>query len=86
MGFPNLVREFTRARLAYVGSVRRLDQAMEAFSRADVPLMPSEDGHIEVWNDDHVAAMGACAEAWSEVLVARRGFDAAQRDLAANDP
>jgi hypothetical protein len=86
MGFPNLVRELVRARLAYVGSVRRLDEAMEAFSRADVPLMPEEDGHFEVWSGDHIAVMSLCAEAWSAVLAARRGFDAAQRDLAANDP
>jgi hypothetical protein len=86
MGFPNLQRELTRARNTYLGSVRRLDETMEAFGATAVPLMPAENGAIESWTSDHAAAMSACAEAWSAVVTARRGFDAAERDLALNDP
>jgi len=73
MGFPNLQRELTRARNAYLGAVRRLDLAMEEFSTADVPLMPAENGAIAPWTAGHGATMSACAEAWSAVVAARRG-------------
>lgn len=84
MGFPNLNRELTRARSGYLGALRRLDLAMDAFGAAGVPLAPAEGGRLADWSREDVEVMRTCAEAWSAVILARRGLDAALRDLAVN--
>jgi hypothetical protein len=81
MGNPNLQREVTRARSAYVGALRRLAQAMTDFHDARVPLDPDERGQLTTWTSEHVAVMRACAEAWPAVVEARRIHDALVRDL-----
>jgi hypothetical protein len=86
MGFPNLQREATRARNSYLGALRRLDVAMAAFNEATVPMLPMENGRLAPWTREHVAVMRAAAEAWAGIVAARRGYDAAIRDLAGNEP
>jgi hypothetical protein len=87
MGHVNLDRELTRARNSYLGSVRRLDEAMQTFNMTEVPLMPTvDDRRFAPWSPRDTAVMRACADAWSAVVAAHRGYVAAERDLAANDP
>jgi hypothetical protein len=81
MGNPNLQREVTRARSAYLGALRRLARAMHAFQEAAVPLDPDELGRIAPWTHEHVTVMRACAQAWPAVVEARRLYDALVRDL-----
>jgi hypothetical protein len=85
MGFPNLQREATRARSAYLGALRRLDQAMDTFNNVEVPLAPGEDGRLAPWTREDVAVMRSCAQAWMAVVAARRGYDAALGDLDQNE-
>ena len=86
VSFPNLQRELTRARNSYLGAVRRLDEAMETFNTKDVPLVPLDNGRIQPWTRADVEVMTACADAWSAVVATHRGYQAAERDLARNDP
>lgn len=81
MGNPNLQREVTRARSAYLGALRRLARAMTAFHEARVPLDPGERGQLSAWTREHVTVMRECAEAWPAVVEARRMYDALVRDL-----
>jgi hypothetical protein len=81
MANPNLQREVTRARSAYIGALRRLAQAMTAFHDARVPLDPDERGQLTAWTREHVTVMRACAEAWPAVVESRRLYDALVRDL-----
>jgi hypothetical protein len=81
MGNPNLQREVTRARSAYIGALRRLAQAMTAFHDAGVPLDPDQRGELTGWTRDQVEVMRACAKAWPAVVEARRLYDALVRDL-----
>ncbi len=81
VGNPNLQREVTRARSAYIGALRRLAGAMTAFHHAQVPLDPDERGQLAGWTREHVTVMRACAEAWPAVVEARRLYDALLRDL-----
>lgn len=85
MGFPDLQRELVRARNTYLGAVRHWRQAGVAFEAAVVPLLPSEDGNIAPWTGDQSAVMSVCAEAWTRLIAARSGYDAAVEDLLAND-
>jgi hypothetical protein len=85
VGFPNLQREATRARSAYLGALRRLDRAMNMFNEANVPLAPDEDGRPAPWTIEGVVVMRSCARAWMAVVAARRGYDAALRDLDQNE-
>jgi hypothetical protein len=86
MGFPNLQREATRARSAYLGALRRLDQAMDIFNAVGVPLVPEEDGRPAPWTGEDIAVMRSCAEGWRAVVSARLGYDAALHDLEQNEP
>jgi hypothetical protein len=86
MGFPNLQREATRARSAYLGALRRLHRAMDMFNEAGVALVPEEDGRLAPWTGEDVAVMRSCAEAWGAVVSARLGYDAALHDLDQNEP
>ncbi len=81
VGNPNLEREVTRARSAYLGALRRLANAMTAFHDATVPLDPDERGRLSPWTHEHVVVMRACATAWPAVVEARRRYDALVRDL-----
>jgi hypothetical protein len=81
MGNPNLQREATRARSTYLGALRRLARAMNAFHDAEVPLDPDDRGQLRPWTREHVTVMRACAEAWPAVVEARRTYDALIRDL-----
>ncbi len=81
MGNPNLQREVTRARSAYIGALRRLAEAMNAFHEAGVPLDPDAQGRLAPWTREHVTVMRRCAQAWPEVVAARRLYDALLRDL-----
>lgn len=85
MGFPKLTREATRARSAYLGALRRLDRAMDQFGDRGVPLAPAADGRLSPWTGEDVMVMRTCAQAWRAVVEARRGYDAALRDLALNE-
>jgi hypothetical protein len=86
MAFPNLQREAARARNSYLGAVRRWHAAGEAFEAATVPLLPSSAGVIREWTAYEATVMQACAQAWTELVACRRGYDAALEDLAANEP
>jgi hypothetical protein len=81
VGNPNLQREVTRARSAYIGALRRLAQAMTAFHEAQVPLDPDERWQLTAWTREHVTVMRACADAWPAAVEARRVYDALVRDL-----
>ena len=81
MGNPNLQREVSRARAAYLGALLRLAKAMTAFNEANVPLDPDQTGKIIAWSRRDVAVMKACADAWPAVVEARRLYDALLRDL-----
>jgi hypothetical protein len=85
MGFPDLQRQLVRARNTYLGAVRRWHEAGAAFEATAVPLLPSEDGSFTPWTDDQAAVMSVCAEAWTRLIAARRGYNAAAEDLLAND-
>jgi hypothetical protein len=85
MGFPDLQRELVRARNTYLGAVRRWREAGAAFEAAAVPLLPSDDGGFAPWTDDQAVVMSVCADAWACLIAARRGYDAAVKDLLAND-
>ena len=85
MGFPNLHRELVRARNSYLGALRRWHEAGFAFDAEAVPLVPSNDGSFTAWTADQDAVMSACAEAWVDLIAARRGYGAAVSDLLAND-
>jgi hypothetical protein len=86
VGYPNLQREVARARNAYLGAVRRWNRAGEAFAAAAGPLLPDDTGPSAQWSREQIAIMRACALAWSDLVAARRDYNAAVADLRANDP
>jgi hypothetical protein len=56
---------------------------MEAFAESGVALAPDEDRSIRPWTARHVAIMRECAQAWQDVIRARRAYDAALRQPTA---
>jgi hypothetical protein len=53
---------------------------MTDFERVGVPLGPLADGRIAPWSTRQQEVMAACADAWTEVVTQRRGYDTAIRE------
>ena len=54
-------RELTRARNVYLGSLRRLNEAMEEFNSVNVEHVPVDGGRIAPWSGRDTQTMRACA-------------------------
>jgi hypothetical protein len=72
-------RDARRARVAYLGAVRQLAQAMAEFERVEVPLYPGIDRRIPDWTTEQTKVMVACAAAWTLLVAQRRAYESAVR-------
>jgi len=73
-------RELRSARTAYLGAVRRLDEALRAFSASRVPLDPGHAPEPRPWSRQHVQVMRELAAAFAEVIDRRRSWDGMRRE------
>ena len=68
-------RELARRRMRYIGGVRRLDAALNAFDGSDIPMDPGRGAQPIPWTREHVAVIAAVADAFAEVVKLRRDWD-----------
>jgi hypothetical protein len=71
------------ARAAYIRAIRRLDTALKAFHDSGMPMDPGPDvDQPHPWTQRHIRIIKEVAEAFPEVVAARREWDALRRQAA----
>lgn len=80
MGERNRDRQLRDARIAYLGAVRRLDQALRAFDDSGMPMDPGPGPEPLPWTHEQVRIIVATANAFREVVEKRREWDGLRRE------
>lgn len=85
MGQERPERALTLARLGYAAAARRLRQAMAVWVDLQVPWRPRPDGQLAGWTEQQYRATQAVAQAWTDLVHARRLYHHARAALRRPD-
>lgn len=80
VGTYNRDRELRQMRARYVGAVRRFDVALRTFDDSGMPMAPGPGAEPYPWTRRHVEILTEVRDAATEILDARRTWDAFRRE------
>jgi hypothetical protein len=78
--------ELKEALRAFIGAVRRLDEALRRFDESGMPMDPGPSAEPYPWSADHVQIVLDVHAAFGEVIDARRAWDRMRRRQANHGP